>query len=396
VSESVRRAGTFFSPRRVLAVLAVLVVIAALLAPLPETAEAPGLSSFGAGPGGARGLYETLNRLGFRVDRALGPMRGELDPDAVWFVLAPEIQPTATEVHRLLDAVRAGAGLVVLPETGSRLADSLGMRRAPVVPLPGRGGRAQRDSIAYGRGLIAWVLRPLESAQDTVLTTTTGVRWFLSVATRYGTEPVVLGRTLGRGRIIVAANADLFSNAAVRDGEPAVRVVRLIEWLLEDAGAGRTLRFDEYHHGFGTQASVTKVARRALLHTPAGRTALMLAVAAVVLLIAAGTRPIPPLPRQRIERRSPLEHVAALARAYREARANDRAVRLLVRGVRRRHGGIQPRLDDAAWLRVLAERHPSVAHDIDTLLAGMGARDGPQAPAGIAAAIRNIEQVVSP
>jgi len=395
--ETARPTGLRLPPRPVFAIIAALVVIALFLAPLAENTNAPGLSSFGAGPGGARGLYETLDRLGFRVDRSLVPLRTELDPAAAWFVLAPEIQPTATEVHRLLEAVRTGAGLLVLPADRSRLADSLGMRRVPVVPVPARAGRAaaRRDSVAYGRGLIAWVLRPLESAPDSMLRTSPGVRWFLSIDTHDGTEPVALGKRLGRGRIVAVANAGLFSNSVVRDGEPAVRIVRMIEWLLGPDGRDREIRFDEYHHGFGVHASPSRVARRALLATPLGRVTLQLAAAALVLLIAVAVRPIRPAPRIRIERRSPLEHVTALARAYREVRAVDRAASLLVRGLRRRHGGLPSRPTDADWLRACAERHPALTQDVDIVLAGMGVREGPQAPAAITAAIRHIERVIS-
>ncbi len=381
-----------------LIVIAVLVVVAALVAPLPDDTKAPGLSSYGTAPGGARGLYETLDRLGYRVHRSLDPMRGELDTLAVWLVLAPDIQPTATEVHRLLEAVRAGAGLLVIPADGSRLADSLGMRQAPTVQLRGRGARAavpQDSGIVFGRGLLSWVLRPLQSAADTVLSPPSRVRRFLTITTRRGGEPVILGIPLGRGRMVVAANAELFSNFVVREGDPAVRVVGLVDWLLDGNGTRRTLVFDEYHHGFGTHASAIRVARRALLHTPAGRLLLQLAAAALILLIAIAVRPIRPSPRIRIERRSPLEHVTALARAYREARASDRATRLLVRGVRRRHGGLQARFDDAEYLRTLARRHPAVATDVDSLLAGMEEGAEARAPGTITAAIRHIEQVIS-
>jgi hypothetical protein len=153
--------------------------------------------------------------------------------------------------------------------------------------------------------------------------------------------------------------------------------------------------FDEYHQGFGRHASAMRVARRALLRTPPGRVALQLAAAALLLLIAVAVRPIRPRPRQRIERRSPLEHVTALARAYREVRATDRATRLLVRGVRRRHGGQPSRLDEPAWLRALAERHPVVARDVGVLIGSMAGRPGTHSPETITTAIRHIEQVIS-
>jgi hypothetical protein len=63
---------------------------------------------------------------------------------------------------------------------------------------------------------------------------------------------------------------------------------------------------------------------------------LQLALAGLVLLLAIGPRLLPPRPAERIERRSPLEHVDALARAYRAIGASRTATSRLVHGVRRR------------------------------------------------------------
>lgn len=393
------RSGVRISPRGVLGVLALAVFIAALVAPLSEEASGPELSSYVAHPGGSRGLYDALSRLGFRVSRSTGPMRDELDARVVYLVLAPQIEPTAVEVHRLLDAVRAGAGLLVLPSADSRLADSLGMRRVPVVPLPPRepGQQTVPDTpVTFGRSLVSWVLRPLDGPNDSVraLVTPRGGRSFLSLRTRYGSEPVILGYPFGGGRIVAVANADLLTNRVLREGLPAVRVVRLIEWLQGDDPA-RTIVFDEYHHGYGTHASAMRVARRALLHTPAGRVAMQLAAAAIILLMAVAGRPVRPRPRTRIERRSPLEHVTALARAYREVGAIDRATRLLVRGLRRRHGGLRSDLDDVAYLRGLADRDSALAPDVDRLIDELEGRPAARSRENVAAAILHIERVIS-
>jgi hypothetical protein len=75
-----------------------------------------------------------------------------------------------------------------------------------------------------------------------------------------------------------------------------------------------------------------------------------------------------PRATDRIERRSPLEHVDALARAYRAVGATRTATARLVHGVRRRVeqslGGQRGVSDDAflAWAR---ERAPARATDVD-------------------------------
>jgi hypothetical protein len=94
--------------------------------------------------------------------------------------------------------------------------------------------------------------------------------------------------------------------------------------------------FDEWHHGFGRQPSITRVATRFLADNPIGRTLGQLSLAAVLLLAAVGSRPSPPAPSESRMRRSPLEHVRALSLAYSRVSATRTATRLLVRGLRRR------------------------------------------------------------
>src|SRR5688572_22079130 len=115
---------------------AVLAVVASLLvgvlvagALLDRGGDGVALSSLSAKGGGARGLYETAQRLGWRVARRTEPLRGRLDSGVVWVVLHPALPPTSAEVHALLESVRAGSRLLVsLPPGESPLADSLWLR----------------------------------------------------------------------------------------------------------------------------------------------------------------------------------------------------------------------------------------------------------------------------
>jgi hypothetical protein len=119
----------------------------------------------------------------------------------------------------------------------------------------------------------------------------------------------------------------------------------------------------------GRHASVIGAMKRALANTPVGHVALQVMLAGLVLLIALGARPIPPRPRMRVERRSPFEHVGALARAYSQIGATRLAARRLVRGLRRRHGAGNRVEDDAAFLRRLTIRHPALRPNVERLIA---------------------------
>src|SRR5690606_14063328 len=127
-----------------------------------------------------------------------------------------------------------------------------------------------------------------------------------------------------------------------------------------------------------------------------GRMLLQIGAAGLLLLVAVGARPVRPRPPTRIERRSPLEHVHALARAYEAVGLVVRAARLLGRGLRRRHGGHGAPRDEVAYLNALALRHPALAADIATVAAALDRdRTTPDA-AAVAAAIHNIERTMDP
>jgi hypothetical protein len=112
-----------------------------------------------------------------------------------------------------------------------------------------------------------------------------------------------------------------------------------------------------------------RAVRRAVTEHPAGRTVLQLTLAALVLLVSAGSRPFQPRTRVVFERRSPLEHVGALARAYEQISATRRASRLLVRGLRRRRDPTNFRSGtDEKFLRMCASRYPSALPSVELLL----------------------------
>jgi hypothetical protein len=399
VAERTRFVDRLLTPRRVFGSIALLLVIALLLIPTTDAEQTADLSSFGAMPNGARGIHDVLQRLGYRVERRLRPMRTELDTAALYVMLLPPLDPTAGEVHRLLQAVRGGARLLVVPTPGSRMTDSLRITPAPALPRRRTANPSSpfpTDTADHiSTGWLRFVLRRAGRMPDSarVLRPPPGTRTFLWLETEKDLEPMALGMSYGRGRLVIAADPDLFRNSVIRGGDGAVRAMRIFEWLL----AGRPQRpiiFDEYHHGYGTHVDLARVTQRALRETRPGRTVLQLAVAAFVLLLAVAVRPIKPAPRLRIERRSPLEHVGALARAYAAAGATARVTRLLVHGLRRRHGGVSAR-DDTAYLQSIRQRHPDVDADVDIVNAALEESAAHGIDTRISAAIQHIEQAIT-
>jgi hypothetical protein len=106
-----------------------------------------------------------------------------------------------------------------------------------------------------------------------------------------------------------------------------------------------------------------------LSRVPSGHVLLQAMLGGLVLLLALGPRVLPPHDVEHVERRSPLEHVDALANAYARVGATRTATARLLRGVRRRIepttarapiGAVDP---DATFL-AMAEEAPSRRLDV--------------------------------
>ena len=418
------------SPRFVFSLLAVVLLLTVLFTPDTGGSGDTRLTTHSAAPHGARGLYELLGRLGWRTERRTEAFRGTLDSAAVYVVLDPPNDLTAAETHAVLDAVRRGAGLLFVAARGSSLADSLAIRRGrswgrSAPPPADTAGCGLAGSAVHGINwpdgrVMSWWLEataPLPADTVTFITvfrapddsTRRGTRSSASRADsakaaeadaeedeeeeddavaveadsadtlalgaaaaagrrarRSAFHPVAIGRPYGRGRVVAVADPDWLRNDVIRvcKWNAAPSAVRMAQYLSPDRAV--PFVFDEYHQGYGRTASVPRAMRRALSETPPGRTLLQVLVASLLLLAAAGARPIAPRGRERAERRSPLEHVGALARAYEQIGATRIATRRLVRGLRRRHRHlfVRGRASDADFLRAIAQRHPALAADV--------------------------------
>lgn len=434
------------SPRYVVAALVLVLLLTLLFTPdNTERAGDPRLTTHSAAPQGARGLFEVARRLGWPVEQRDRPFDAPLPANAVYATLAPAIEPTPRETGMLLDAVRRGAGLLFVASNDQPLADSLGLGASGsggVLRLgagPAAGvrcdsvGRTERGAISWfdDRVHSYWLTRA-DSARPSGLARADTVTFAAADSLRLrraargrpsGVDtlplPAALGFPYGRGRVVAIADPDLLRNDVLRACRwgMGVTAVRMLEWLSDDtratadtaaAGAarsplgparrngraGRPIVFDEYHHGYGTHASPWRAVRRALTHTAPGRALLQAGVAALLLLAALGARPLPPRPRRAVERRSPLEHVEALARAYAQVGATRLAARRLIRGLRRRHAHAGWRAtSDEEFLRSLAERRPAAAPAVARLLDAARHPVPPTELAQVGAAADEIDQL---
>ncbi len=377
----------------VIPAVAALAFLAALFSPVNRTPRSgdPRLSTLSTEALGASLAYDLAGRLGWRVERQ---MRAGMpsDPAAIHAILSPAIPLRVTEVNALLTHVRNGGGaIVVLGRGTASLSDSLKLR----VGAAGNAVAVESDSgSCRPRGRARAFTHLWYGATPQLLSIERFGPAPVELETFVWTEPsspamtdparrrAMTGYRYGAGRLVVAADPDLFRNDALRDCESGfdVAFVRALEFLRaggSSPGPRDLVVFDEYHQGHGAHPGTLSAAALYLRDRPSGRLLAQLVVAGIVLLLAMAPRTVAPRADTRLERRSPLEQVDALARAYERVGATRTAAARLIRGVRRRTeqqkrglglGGSHHRTalgdDESAWLTRIAARFPRLDEDV--------------------------------
>jgi hypothetical protein len=324
-------------------------------------------STLVSGPDGSRAVYDVLARLGVPVERWRTPLFGlasdSSHPPAVLAVLDPPLALTGAELAQVARFVRDG-GAVVAASGGGGITRCVGWQTAyrfdfartdsfavvspdahlslpPVTNYLKPPGSAQADARRRLRGGDAETdrcdtLTPL--AQDTLLRLTDG-------------RPAALRlRYPGGGSVTLLADAGYLRNRAWRE----TTVPQFVVPLLIPARPGR-LAWDEYHQGFGHGRSLAGALAGWLERTPLGWAVLQVIAVLVVGLAVGGVRFGPARAVIERRRRSPLEHLEALAAGLEGADGVDTAVALTVSGLRRRLGrtGVLSPDEQRSWLAAL-------------------------------------------
>ena len=391
--ESKRGAPTpswYFQPRFILPTLVALVLVSAILTPAPVSGRDGDarLSTTSTAPQGAQMFYELAERLKWNVRRET---RNSVPQNAstVLAVLDPTVELRDMEVHNMLQHVRDGGALLVVLGNGTEaLSDSLHVTVDSVGATKYRRSGTQRsckddsqflvqglwlgDARLFGLKVPATIamkaqtfvtVRKVDAATDSLGRERTDF---------FGSRPSVIGFPFGAGRIVVASDADVFRNDAIRvcQYELDIAAVRELSFLKEGGVVARdSIVFDEFHQSRGISTGTIALISNYFTTTQSGHAVFQLCGAGLLLLLAGATRVQPPREEARLVRRSPLEHVDALARAYAQVGATRTAVMRLVRGLRRRveRGGARSAATerDESFLSRIAETKPSLASDID-------------------------------
>lgn len=378
-------------------VLGMVVVALGSRRPQPQERDSA-RSSYLTGPGGAHAFVEGLTRLGVEVERWRRPLGVLPDTAAVPVptvvaILGPTTPLTPAEARVLVDLPTdlllagrdAAAGVRCF---GYRVSAWAADKPVPTRALPGAGRRTppyvrallvphEHRSVVdssgpEGRKISCEV--PAPSRVDTVLRTVRG-------------RPVVLRLGYPDERVVtLVADDRLFRNSTLRYTAAGELTLGLV------APRYRRILVDEYHHGYRVSGSLAGAALDWSTRSPWGWMVWQLAVVGVVALVASGIRFGPVRSAIERRRRSPMEHVRALATALAAARGHDVAVRLMIQGLRRRlsRGGRSAGASLDAWLAGLGDsvRSPRGREALDVLTT---ATRGPSDAASVLAAGNAVE-----
>jgi hypothetical protein len=360
------------SAAKLLAALAIVVIAVALLTPEAPGRSEGGSSSYSTAPGGLGMMFELAQRTGWHAERRITPMDSVVTDTTVQVVMEPEIALGAHEVHRLLENVRRGGGLIFAIDGADELDDSLGVARG----LPGRYLAGYDDaSCPQAQTFRSRALLVLPPQLH-------GLTWrrkppvivpLVNTDRRFGPEvQVAVGVPLGRGRVAIAGTSSIFDNDAVGVCEwgADIAVARVLDYVRPAGVSKPTIVFDEFHHGFGMHSGSFTAIGRYLGRTPSGHFFAQAILAGLLLLLALGPRPLPPTDTPLVARRSPLDHADALGQAYADVDATRTATQRLLSGLRRRVGRTVPAsagADDEVFLDAVVARDASLAAQVAIL-----------------------------
>jgi hypothetical protein len=248
----------------------------------------------------------------------------ELPKDATIVVVGPfDIQPSAADTKRFTAWVRGGGRLVLAGSEAGLMLIDLDLAAGP------SGGSADSRVSPTSPSVYTQGVRSVVPGGDRLRAV--APEWVTLFADSEG--GVLLSATVGKGEVLWLAGPYAISNAGIGKGDNARLAVAMV------AAAPGAIYFDEYHHGFTSEASLwTRLGA-------GGQVTVLLGVFALAaLLVARGRRLGPALaPREEPPART-AAYISSLAELYRKAGARAEALEALedglARALARRHGTV--------------------------------------------------------
>src|SRR2546427_11240844 len=279
------------------------------------------LSTCLAGPSGAKGLAQALRRLGVTVEQRRRPYfdiatdSGRGRRERLYAFLDID-RPTTQELVAIRDYVMGGGRILTAGVTGIEVCFGYRSRRlARDVDNDTRAtlvrGSGQRLPPTWRvlRRLPAESLAAAAKGPEADRCTPHLPRRADTLVRTMRNVPVALRlRFPSGGEAILLADGQYLSNRILKDSDAGVAV---LPWFLD--GRTRQIVVDEYHLGFGASGTLPGASWAWLRHHPPGWAVLQLLGVALVALAVTAVRFGPARSVIERRRRSPLEHVEALA-----------------------------------------------------------------------------------
>jgi hypothetical protein len=388
-------------------VAVILAAVAGVVTAPTRDLEDPRLSTYLAGPHGAKGLAQTLRHLGMTVEQRRRPyfdLAGDSGQPrrAVLLAFLDIDPPTARELAAVRDYVTYGGRVFVAGVTGIESCFGYHSRRVR------RGAQADSTPVASG----AWRLPragrvlariPAESLAPGTAERLEGDECAPRFAARVDTllsvrggRPLTLrlGFPTG-GEAVLLADGAFLTNRSLKETDAGLAV---LPWFAD--GRTRRVVVDEYHQGFGAGGSLLAASAAWLVGHPPGWAILQLVGVALVALAVVAVRFGPPRAGVERRRRSPLEHLEALAAGLEGAGGVDTAVALTVSGLRRRLGRAGALSVDAqrSWLAALELGLPTATgrNAVRELQRTINQPGGPERALAAAQAVEDVWEELRP
>ncbi|QDU68590.1 DUF4350 domain-containing protein [Engelhardtia mirabilis] len=359
--------------RIAIVIATIAVVVAAFLVTPPSSESATWLNPETTAPGGGAAIARGVERLGLGGDvvRETWTSWCEDHPGAVLAVIAPTASMEPESLESLLAWIDGGGTLIyvpgmattLMPRTDVELSDALGftMRTAARDPedrtrprvIRATEGRAPLRELGLEGAPEQWSdwLRAARTDAEVV-----GEPAEVWLQDHNGLPSVALFER-GEGRVFLWCDAEGLRNDRQEAAGYGASFLRSIAVVAQD----RPVFVDGYGHGLAALGDLELALWRWSTGTRLGNTALFALAIGLLAMVVAGVRVAPPIPDPPPPGRSPLEHVNALADAYRRAGAHRRPTEHLLSTVERRLGSVGL----ATRLASLRRSRPDLAKELD-------------------------------
>jgi hypothetical protein len=317
-----------------------------------EPSDPPRATTHSSAPEGALALYDWSRAMGYDGQR-LEYREFELEEgDAALVILSPNQSINRAQSRAILDWVERGGTLVLADDQGA----FFGPQNALLEDL-------QFDTEVYSATTSIQQAAPAQPALDQPPVGQAQLRTGRVLVPQRDDYVklmgppdalVVAGVKLGSGYAYVSSAAYPFTNEGLREPANAALVLN----MLRRVPPGGRIQFDEYHQGYFTPPSTTRV----LLGNPWGQGAAYAAIVIALYLVLSGRRFGRPVPlREELARRSSAEYVESMADLFQRGGKRGYILRHYYTNLKRRlakRDGINPQLDDGEFVRELARARP--------------------------------------